>query len=160
MSQNLFSGSLIGGSISAEGTTRFHATNPATGERLQPEFIEATPAEIDRAMELARGVFDQHPRLDPEQTAILLEAIADEIMALGDELLDRAGAESGLPPARLTGERARTVGQLRMFAALVREGSWLDARIDHAQPDRTPLPKPDLRRMLVPLGPVAVFGAS
>ena len=69
-------------------------------------------------------------------------------------------AETGLPEGRVRGERGRTTGQLRMFAALVREGSWVDARIEPAMPDRTPLPRPDLRRMMVPLGPVAVFGAS
>src|SRR5690606_28540093 len=86
--------------------------------------------------------------------------IASEIEALGDELLQRAHAETGLPMARLTGERARTTGQLRLFAQLVREGSWVDARIDRALPDRQPLPRPDIRRMLRPLGPVVVFGSS
>ena len=86
--------------------------------------------------------------------------MAAEIEALGDALLARAQAETGLPLPRLTGERARTCGQLRLFAAVVREGSWVDARIDPALPDRQPLPRPDLRRMLIALGPVAVFGAS
>src|SRR5208283_4154828 len=90
----------------------------------------------------------------------LLESIADEIGALGDALVERAALESGLSKERLTGERARTVNQLRMFAALVKEGSYLDARIDTALPDRKPLPRPDLRRMLIPIGPVVVFGAS
>src|SRR3974390_3059802 len=81
-------------------------------------------------------------------------------MALGDDLIQRGHLETGLPEARLTGERARTVNQLKLFAQLVREGSWVDARIDTAVPDRQPAPKPDLRRMLLPLGPVIVFGAS
>src|SRR5205085_3630948 len=86
--------------------------------------------------------------------------IAEEIMVLGDELITRAHAETALAEARLTGERARTVNQLKMFAELVREGSWVEACIDRAIPDRKPLPKPDLRRKLTPIGPVVVFGAS
>lgn len=157
---DIFNGNLIAGEASAAGTTTFHPSNPATGERLQPAFTEATTEDIDRAMTMARSAFEQNPRSSAEQTAVLLEAIADEILALGEPLLERAGAESGLPAARLTGERGRTVGQLRMFASLVREGSWVHASIDLAQPDRKPLPKPDLRRMLIPIGPVVVFGAS
>ena len=90
----------------------------------------------------------------------MLDAIATEIEGLGDVLLDRAHLETGLPLPRLQGERARTCSQLRLFAAVVREGSWLDVRIDTALPDRQPLPRPDLRRMLTPLGPVVVFGSS
>lgn len=150
----------IGGTLSAQGTTTFFATNPATGQRLEPAFIEATAVEVDQAMDLALAAFEQNSRVPAEQTATLLDAIAEEIMALGDALLERAGAESGLPAARLTGERARTVGQFKMFAELVREGSWVDARIETAQPERKPLPKPDARRMLIPIGPVVVFGAS
>ena len=151
---------MIGGEIVATGKAVFHATNPATGDRLQPDFIEATADEIDRAMTLARDAFERNPQASAEQVAALLEAIGDEIVALGDPLLERAAEESGLPAARLTGERGRTVAQLKMFAELVREGSWVDARIDRAEPDRKPIPKPDLRRMLIPIGPVVVFGAS
>ncbi len=92
--------------------------------------------------------------------ADFLDRIAEEILALGDALIERCGLESGLPPGRLTGERGRTMNQLRLFAEVLREGSWVEARIDPALPDRTPIPRPDLRRMLIPLGPVAVFGAS
>jgi 2,5-dioxopentanoate dehydrogenase len=156
----IFSGALIAGEVSAHGTTTFQAVNPATGERLSPEFLEATAEDIDHAMTMARSAFEQLPRPPAEQVATLLDAIADEIAALGEPLLERAGAESGLSAARLTGERGRTTTQLKMFAALVREGSWVDAAIDIAQPGRKPLPKPDLRRMLIPIGPVVVFGAS
>lgn len=89
-----------------------------------------------------------------------MEAIADAILDLGDSLLERAHQESGLPLARLTGERGRTVNQLRMFADILREGSWVEAVVDTAMPDRQPLPRPDIRKMLLPIGPVAVFGAS
>ena len=96
----------------------------------------------------------------PEVLATFLERIGDGIMAVGDPLISTCAEETALSADRLIGERARTVNQLRMFAGLVREGSWIDARIDTALPDRKPIPKPDLRRMLLPLGPIAVFGAS
>ncbi|MEX0937941.1 MAG: aldehyde dehydrogenase (NADP(+)) [Pirellulales bacterium] len=151
---------LLGADTSTEGSQTFTATNPASGESLQPEFHEATDAEIDRAMHLSYGAFTPMARTTGAQRSALLEAVADSIMALGDVLLQRANAETGLPLARLTGERGRTVNQAKMFARLAKDGSWVDARIDRAQPDRQPLPKPDVRRMLYPLGPVAVFGAS
>ena len=150
----------IGNAASAEGTDKITATNAATGETLEPAFHVANDAEVDRAVRLANDAFPVYRGLMAEQRAIFLERVADEIVALGDELLERAHQETALPLARLTGERGRTVGQLKLFATVVREGSWVDARIDRAQPDRQPLPKPDLRRMLLPLGPVGVFGAS
>jgi NADP-dependent aldehyde dehydrogenase len=150
----------LGTELSNLGTSTFQATNPATSEALPTVFYEATEAEINRAVEWAQGAFN-HFRFDSkEQRAALLDRIAEEILALGDELLQVANAESGLPLDRLTGERGRTVNQLKMFAALVREGSWVEASIDTALPDRAPVPKPDIRKMLVALGPVAVFGAS
>jgi NADP-dependent aldehyde dehydrogenase len=152
----------LGTQLSNLGTSTFQATNPATSETLPTVFYEATEAEIDAAANLARGAF-LHYRFDrftKDDRAALLDRIAEEILALGDELLQVANAESGLPLDRLTGERGRTVNQLKMFAALVREGSWVEASIDTALPDRAPVPKPDIRKMLVALGPVAVFGAS
>ncbi|MEO7379250.1 MAG: aldehyde dehydrogenase family protein, partial [Sphingomicrobium sp.] len=126
---------------------------------LEPTFHSALPIDVDAACAAAA---EAAPVLAAERDkrAALLEAIGDEIMAIGDGLLDRARAESGLPLVRLTGERGRTIGQLRMFAAEVRDGSWMGLRIDPALPDRAPLPRPDLRLRHVPLGPVAVFGAS
>jgi NADP-dependent aldehyde dehydrogenase len=115
---------------------------------------------VERACALAWAAFDAYRETGIEQRARFLETIALRILDLGDALLERAMDETGLPRGRLEGERARTVGQLRLFAAVVREGSWLDARIDPALPDRKPLPRPDLRLRQVPLGPVAVFGAS
>jgi alpha-ketoglutaric semialdehyde dehydrogenase len=111
------------------------------------------------ALRAAEGSFGAFRAAPAETRARLLEEIAEELVALGDELLATADAETGLGLPRLTGERARTVGQLRLFAAVVREGSWVDARIDRRDPARTP-PKPDVRRLLVPLGPVVVFAAS
>jgi len=161
MASTLHGNHFIGGEpVSDPAAAAFQASNPATGETLAPGFRDATAAEIDRAMTLAEGAFDAYRALPAEQRAGFLEAIADQVEALGDELLERAHAETALPMARLTGERARATGQARGFAAMVRAGHWTDARIDRAQPDRAPLPKPDVRSLMVPLGPVVVFGAS
>lgn len=138
----------------------FRATNPATAESIAPDFYEASEVEVDIALRAASGAFDDYRARAPVVRAQLLEAIAVEIEALGDALLQRAQDETGLPVGRLQGERARTCAQLRMFAKLVMEGSWVDGRIDTALPDRKPAPRPDLRRMLVPIGPVLVFGSS
>ena len=138
----------------------FHARNPATGETLDGEYYEASIGEIDAAARAADRAFEPFASLHPIRRAEFLRAIAQQILSLGDRLLERAGAETGLPPARLESERARTVSQVLLFASLLEEGSWVDARIDRALPDRKPQPRPDLRRLLVPLGPVAVFGAS
>ena len=151
---------ILGNSLSAEGTQTFQAVDPATGEKLETPFHNATQQEVDKALELADQAFRARRETDPAQTAALLERIAKGIEALGDELIERAGAETGLPRGRLQMERARTCNQLRLFARVVSEGSWVDARIDRAQPDRRPVPKPDLRRMLVPIGPVVVFPPS
>lgn len=157
---NLHGMSLIAGARAPANGSTFHAVNPATGERLQPEFHDVGLADIDTVLTAAAAAFADYRARPAADRAQLLETIATEIEALGDPLLQRASAETGLPVARITGERARTCGQLRLFAQLVREGSWVDARIDRALPDRQPLPRPDLRRMLIPLGPVVVFGSS
>jgi len=122
-------------------------------------FEEASGVLVDRALDAAERAWHDYRQLSPERRAEFLDRIADAIERAG-ELLEVANVETALPLERLAGERARTTGQLRLFANLVREGSWVDARIDRAVPDRRPLPKPDIRRMLIPIGPVAVFGAS
>lgn len=149
---------LIAGKTSpGEGPT---FASPA-GERAGcPSFREATSAEIDKALEAAANAFDSYRALDSGKIAAFLDRIAEEILKLGDALIALAQAETALPEGRLKGERTRTVNQLKMFAELVREGSWVEATIDRGLPDRQPLPKPDLRRKLVPLGPVVVFAAS
>src|SRR5580700_11816773 len=144
----------IGGRLSSGSEEVFHATNPSNSEPLPPGFHAATEQEADAALQLAEEAFTVFRQTTGAQRAIFLERIAGEIKALGDEWIQRAKLETGLPEARLLGERARTVGQLQMFAQAAREGSWVEARIDTAVPDRQPLPKPDLRRMLIPLGPV------
>jgi alpha-ketoglutaric semialdehyde dehydrogenase len=141
-------------------TDSFQGINPATGETLPGSFKEATSDEVAKACEQAAEAFLEYRKKSGAEKADFLDKIADEIEAIGDELLQRAQAESGLPLPRLTGERGRTTGQLRLFATYLREGSWVNARIDTALPDRQPLPRPDLRQMLRPLGPVGVFGAS
>lgn len=152
---------IIGNTTSAEGAETFRAVNPVSGRELDPAFHEATDGEVDRALRLAHGAFDVYRRKTPAERAGFLLAIAEQIEAIGDVLLERTAEETALPiDPRLRGERSRTANQLRMFAALLEEGSWVDARIDRALPNRKPLPRPDLRRMLIPLGPVVAFAAS
>ena len=136
------------------------ALNPATNEAFGPSFAEPDAAAIAAACAAAAAAFDIYRETNLETRAAFLEAIASEIEAIGDELIETAMAETGLPQARLTGERGRTTGQLRLFAQVVRRGDWIGARIDPAQPDRKPLPRSDLRQRFIPLGPVVVFGAS
>lgn len=150
----------IGARTSGQGTRTFRGVNPATNAELDPPYHDATFEEIDAAMKLAESAFVAYRRKSANDRAAFLNAIAAELEALGDELIAKAVQETALPAARITGERGRTTGQLRMFATMVEAGSWVDARIDHANPERKPVPKPDLRRMLVPIGPVVVFGAS
>lgn len=153
--QNICAGTAVFG-----GGQKFQAFAPALGQPVEPEFVEADEDLVNRALEAAEQAFHDYRQRPAEARAAFLERIAEEILALGDELIERAHLETALPKERLTGERGRTINQLRMFAELVREGSWVEARIDLANPERPPLPKPDLRRMLIPLGPVVVFGAS
>lgn len=153
-------GAILVGADDRTGGSTFQAVNPADGQTLSPAFHEATPADVDAACALAAEAFPIFRDLAPEARAAFLESVAEEIAAIGDELIVRAMAESGLPRARLEGERGRTMGQLKLFASVLREGSWMDVTIDPAMPDRAPLPRPDLRRLNVALGPVAVFGAS
>ncbi|MGH1565395.1 aldehyde dehydrogenase (NADP(+)) [Mumia sp. DW29H23] len=153
--------SLIGADdVDGQAGGTFHAYDPATGAALDPAFGECGPDEVARATELAWDAFPTYRRTSPDERAAFLESIADEIEARAEVLASRVTAETGLPAGRVAGETARTTGQLRMFAATLREGSWLQARIDPGDPSRGPLPKPDVRQRSVPLGPVAVFGAS
>ncbi len=160
MAVGLMGRSLVGASDAAGKPGAFRAVNPAGNVPLDPTYGEAGQAEVDRACALAWAAFDGYRESSLEVRASFLEAIAAGILAIGDALVERAMAETALPRARIEGERGRTVGQLRMFAAVVREGGWIGARIDPAQPDRMPLPRADLRLRHVALGPVAVFGAS
>lgn len=115
---------------------------------------------IDTYLNLSLEAFSSFKQIPPKEKASFLEEMAAQIDATRDQLIPTASKESNLPEGRITGELGRTLGQIRLFAQLVKEGSWVEATIDHADPDRSPLPKPDIRRMLRPLGPVLVFGAS
>jgi 2,5-dioxopentanoate dehydrogenase len=136
------------------------ALEAATGTPLEPVFRGASATQLKTACALAAQAFAAYRATSPATRARFLEAIADEIVELGDALVERCMTETGLPRARIEGERARTATQLRMFASTVREGSFLGVRIDPALPERQPFARPDLRLLHVPLGPVAVFGAS
>lgn len=150
----------IGNTPSKEGTNLLYSYNPADGSAYAEPFAVATEDEINQAVARAKSAFEGYKALSSENRADFIDAIAEEIMNLGDELIERASGESGLPAGRIQGERGRTCNQLKMFANLVREGSWVNAIIDTAIPDREPIPKPDLRKIQVPIGPVVVFGAS
>lgn len=151
---------LIGQQAVSGQQADIHAVNPATGETLAPAYSGGGQAEVEQACALAEAAFDSYRETSLEARANFLETIAAEIEGIGDELIERAMAETGLPRPRLEGERGRTCGQLRLFASVVRAGEWLDVRIDPALPDREPLPRADLRQRHIGLGPVAVFGAS
>ena len=137
-----------------------HAVNPATNEQLEPAYLGGSEADVEQACTLAWQAFDLYRHQPIQERADFLECIAQNIEDIGDDLIQRAMAESGLPRARLEGERGRTCGQLRLFAKTVRAGEWLDVRVDEALPDRQPLARFDLRQQHIALGPVAVFGAS
>jgi len=150
----------IGNHLSGKGTKTYKTFNPQLNIENETVFYESTSEEIDEAVNLSNKAFESYRTISGEKKAKFLNTIADQILALDDELIQMYCTESGLPEGRAKGERARTIGQLRMFADLVKEGSWVEASIDTAIPDREPLPKPDLRKMSIPLGPVVVFGAS
>ena len=151
---------IIGNSLRHAETESFRAYNPERGRPLPTEFYEASVEEIDEAVSMAVAAFASYRHSSRLDRAAFLDCIAEEIMNLGDELIERTQLETGLPTGRLQGERGRTCNQLKLFASVVREGSFIEARIDHGNPQRTPFPKPDVRMMLLGLGPVAVFGAS
>jgi NADP-dependent aldehyde dehydrogenase len=153
-------GDLLIGAASSGDNRSARAINPATGVNLEPAFAIASEADVARACALAGEAFDTYRSVSLDARATFLETIAANIMEIGDALIERANEETGLPVARLQGERARTVGQLRLFAQVVRSGEWLDLRVDPALPERQPMPRSDIRLRQIPLGPVAVFGAS
>jgi len=151
---------IIGNTLSAQGTSSFNAYDVATNTPLVEKFYEATTTEINAAISLAAEAFSVYKNKSGKEKAAFLECIATEIEGLEMELIETASKETGLPIARITGERGRTTGQLRLFAAQLTEGSWVNAIIDKALPERKPLPRVDIRQMQIAIGPVAVFGAS
>ncbi|WP_280498114.1 aldehyde dehydrogenase (NADP(+)) [Nocardia asiatica] len=157
---HLTGANLVGAADAPGAGAPWQATNPATGAELTPVYRDADAATVARAAELAAAAFERYRHTGFESRAAFLDSIAQQVEALGDVLVDRVITETGLPEARVRGEIARTTGQLRLFADVVREGSWTGARWDRPDPGRSPLPKPDLRQRRIPLGPVAVFAAS
>ena len=152
--------SLIGAHRGTRQGKSFQAMNPQTGATLPPVYYSATPEEVDQAVQLAADAFASYSQTGGKARGAFLRRIAAGFEEHKQEIAERAHLETALPMPRLLGEVGRTAGQLRMFAGVVEEGSWVQARIDPALPDRQPLPRPDIRSMLRPLGPVAVFGAS
>ena len=150
----------IGNQRSAMGDKTYTTFNPKLNIENNQRFTEATSKEINQAVDLASEAFKTFNKKSGQEKANFLRAIADEILAMGDELIALYQSETGLPEGRAKGERGRTMGQLTSFAAMLEEGSWVEATIDTADLDRKPIPKQDIRKMMVPLGPVVVFGAS
>lgn len=152
--------SWVAGGRSPAGGRLFRAVNPASGDTLEPDFHCASESDVERACRSAAAAFAIYGASSPAARAAFLREIAERLEAVRDSIVARAQEESGLPRARLNSELGRTTGQLRLFADVAAEGSWVDARIDTALPARTPLPRPDVRSLRRPLGPVAIFGAS
>ncbi len=152
--------SIIGFHEGSHAGATFRAHDPTTGTQLDPDFFAATPDEVNQAVRLAHEASVTYGRISGHEKGRFLRQIAANIESIAEEIIERAGLETALPKARLQGETARTCAQLRLFAQVVEEGSWVMARIDRADPDRKPTPKPDIRSLLRPLGPVVVFGAS
>lgn len=150
----------IGNQQVASGNKTYKTFNPQTNSANETVFTEATSVEINQAVHLAMQAFNTFKNMSGVKKATFLNAIADEILVLDMQLINTFCSESGLPESRAKGERGRTVGQLRMFADLLTEGSWVEATIDTTKPNREPMPKSDIRKLLIPLGPVVVFGAS
>ena len=151
---------IIGTQFSFLGNETFYSYNPSTGNNNDYVFYKSTSQEISVAAEKATTAFKYYRSKSGVDKASFLETIAEEIMNIGEDLITTCMAETALPAARIEGEKGRTINQLKMLATLLRGGSWVDARIDTALPERTPQPRPDLRFMYRPIGPVAVFGAS
>lgn len=152
--------SLINGKAGKRGGRTFRAVNPINGEKLEPAFHAAADSEVEEAARLAAEAFVIYGRRSGKKRGEFLRLVAQELESCGEDLVKRATLETALPAGRIQSEIGRTCNQLYLFAQLVEEGSWVEARIDHANPERKPQPKPDVRSMYVPLGPVAVFGAS
>jgi alpha-ketoglutaric semialdehyde dehydrogenase len=152
--------SLIGFHDSRSTTGPFSAWNPASGEKIDATFYSASHEDVEGAAKAASDAFSSYARLAGRERASFLNRIAARLESMVDLLVARAHAETALPEPRLKSETARTCNQLRLFASVIEEGSWVSARIDHGDSERKPLPKPDIRSMLHPLGPVVVFGAS
>ncbi len=150
----------IGNVLTSTGKKTFKTFNPQTNQENDVTFTEASNLEIEVALELATEAFKTFKIISGTKKSKFLNEIATQILALGDSLITIYCSESGLSKERAISERSRTIFQLQTFANLVKEGSWVEATIDTENLERTPIPKVDLRKMLVPLGPIVIFGAS
>ncbi|HEX3680817.1 MAG TPA: aldehyde dehydrogenase family protein, partial [Galbitalea sp.] len=165
MSPNATTAPVLRGSSIISGTDVFgtagslNGINPATGDVLEPRYALVGPDEVDRAAEAAAQAFPSFRATSDEHRAAFLESIADNLEAVREALVRRVAAETAIPTMRADGELTRTTDQLRLFATILRDGTWHGARIAVGDPNRTP-PRPDLRMRWIPVGPVAVFGAS
>ncbi|VFB18329.1 aldehyde dehydrogenase (NADP(+)) [Pseudomonas fragi] len=157
---NLIGHNYIGGKRRASGSIQHKSVDATTGEALPYVFIQATPEEVDAAAVAAAAAYPIYRNLSAARRAEFLDAIANEIDALGDDFVALVTQETALPAGRIQGERGRTSGQMRLFAKVLRRGDFYGARIDQALPDRQPMPRPDIRQYQIGVGPVAVFGAS
>ncbi len=157
---NLTGQHFLGFERSGENPGYFTAINPASGQAIGVKYPSASNNEINRALVKAEECFTTYAATTSGQRASFLNLIADQILETGDQLIETCTAETGLPTARIIGERARTINQIRLFADYILEGSWVEAAIDTALPERQPAPRPDIRSMLIPIGPVVVFGAG
>ena len=157
---NLTGKQIIGFETKAAGHRNFQGIQATTGEALPQVFVEATDEEANEALTKASAAFKVYRNLSDAQRANFLNTIAEEILAIGDVLIQTACAESGLPEARIIGERGRTIGQIQAFANFISNPSWKREIVDEAMPERQPLPKPRLVQKQIPLGPTVVFGAS
>lgn len=156
----IIKGQILGYDHSLKGDSPYHAIDPSNGLPLENVFYSATSEEIRKACELASKAFERFRNTKLNARAAFLRSIADGILSLGEDLIEMCHRETGLDKSRLEGERKRTVDQLRFFASIVEKGDYMEAVIETGDATRVPVPKPDLRRMLIPLGPVAVFGAG
>jgi len=156
---NLTGKNLIAGEFCGNTSNGFFAFNPQHNQAMTTEFANATELEVNTAITRANEAFMSYSQLSSNKRAIFLRTIGEKIVALGDDLITIACAESGLPQARIQNERGRTVGQLNLFADLLDKKEYQGV-IEHSDVERTPLPKPDTRLGYLPLGVVAVFGAS
>jgi len=152
--------SIIGFSSALQSDTSIKAVDPSTGLEIEPPFYNAESETVEQAATLASQAFLIYSKKSSHERASFLNEIATQIESIGAALVTRAMQETGLPEGRIKGETGRTTGQLRLFASLIEDGSWTQARIETALPDRSPLPRPDIRSMSRPLGPVVVFAAS
>ncbi len=150
----------IGFDLSAQGSITFKTYSPATLQELPELFVQASKAEMEISVAKAVTAYEHYKRKSGKERAAFIRAIAGEIELLGAQLIERACAESGLPEVRIVGERGRTVNQLLLFASVLEDGSWVEASLDPAIPDRKPVARPDIRKMLQAVGPVVVFPAS